>query len=364
MAVGYLLPSQEKYIFTLASIGDCKIYHYKKEENLFFDLTFDNRDISLDPSDPGGRLGPFGADGEPDLRNLDLYSTICEKGDLIICVSDGIHDNLDPELLGILPKDIKIEFDSWSEIPSQVACSLKSKFALRLLKSLLLKDEKRNFKLTPKHCVNVLIHHAQNVTKSTRDWVFVNPQAKLPTNYRKLPGKLDHTTCVTFEVGGNFYDQSHHFLNLQEKMNSLHSNSDQILLAEYERLQREYFSLNVPLQVTLAYTDTHVKLFCRTLTQGEFKIDVHENHVFIKLVNCTPLVDMIGKIEFHSLTFIEGDELSFPIERSITLPFPVIYEDPSATEITYLKESKLLKISIKRKFPVQYDETNSHSITL
>jgi hypothetical protein len=66
--------------------------------------------------------------GEPDLRNLHLYFTLCEDGDtimvlryiFIVCMcacmlvvsnnvkamSDGIHDNLDALSLGVLPKDL------------------------------------------------------------------------------------------------------------------------------------------------------------------------------------------------------------------------------------------------------------------
>jgi hypothetical protein len=55
-----------------------------------------------DPSDPGGRIGPANYDRptEPDLRNLVLLYFPMEPGDAIACVSDGVHDNFDPVLLG------------------------------------------------------------------------------------------------------------------------------------------------------------------------------------------------------------------------------------------------------------------------
>ena len=38
----------------------------------------------------------------PDLRNLSLYYHEFEEGDLLLLMSDGVHDNLDPEVLLLL----------------------------------------------------------------------------------------------------------------------------------------------------------------------------------------------------------------------------------------------------------------------
>jgi serine phosphatase RsbU (regulator of sigma subunit) len=42
--------------------------------------------------------------GEPDLRNLGLYLVPCHDDDVIILMTDGIHDNLDPQHLGLKPR--------------------------------------------------------------------------------------------------------------------------------------------------------------------------------------------------------------------------------------------------------------------
>ena len=48
-----------------------------------------------DAKDPGGRIGPYiDPNGDPDLRNLILYTYPCDEGDIFIIVSDGVHDNL------------------------------------------------------------------------------------------------------------------------------------------------------------------------------------------------------------------------------------------------------------------------------
>jgi len=75
-------------------------------------------------------LGPWGE--SPDLRNRGCYYCPCSTGDIIIVVTDGIHDNLDPENLGISPKDLGYE-DNWENLPntdfikSQYCCSVLQK---------------------------------------------------------------------------------------------------------------------------------------------------------------------------------------------------------------------------------------------
>ncbi len=36
--------------------------------------------------------------GQPDLRNLVLYYQPLAENDLVFAVSDGVHDNLDPQV--------------------------------------------------------------------------------------------------------------------------------------------------------------------------------------------------------------------------------------------------------------------------
>ena len=43
----------------------------------------------------------------PDLRNFRVHIARCCEGDMLLLVSDGVHDNLDPELRGSLPSQQK-----------------------------------------------------------------------------------------------------------------------------------------------------------------------------------------------------------------------------------------------------------------
>jgi serine/threonine protein phosphatase PrpC len=75
-----------------------KAFHWNCKTKGITDVTDGNRLSLTDASDPGGRLGPFLNEGTPDLRNLDLYFQPCNEGDIIFLVSDGVHDNLDPQV--------------------------------------------------------------------------------------------------------------------------------------------------------------------------------------------------------------------------------------------------------------------------
>ena len=60
-------------------------------------------------------MGPFKQQKHPDLRNLHCSSVSLKEGDLVMMVSDGVHDNFDPEFLGLTPGEIGLSISSWSE---------------------------------------------------------------------------------------------------------------------------------------------------------------------------------------------------------------------------------------------------------
>ncbi len=46
-----------------------------------------------------------------------------------------------------------------------------------------------------------VITHCMKQTEESRGFMELNPGLPLPHDYKKYPGKLDHTTCVCFEIG-------------------------------------------------------------------------------------------------------------------------------------------------------------------
>jgi len=95
------------WVFVGVSVGDCKAFHYSVRKKIVTDITAGNRGAKNEISDPGGRIGPYLNNDEPDLRNLRALFWPCEEGDLILVTSDGVHDNLDPEVLGRTVKELK-----------------------------------------------------------------------------------------------------------------------------------------------------------------------------------------------------------------------------------------------------------------
>ncbi|KYQ94484.1 protein phosphatase 2C-related protein [Tieghemostelium lacteum] len=183
--------------FVCASVGDCKAFLITQTE--IVDITEGNR-MNLDAKDCGGRLGPHLDSGKPDLRNLNIFCASADAGDIIIMVSDGIHDNLDPHHLGKSPHEMSKEFnlsaDKWSDIDSPKAMVAKTAYCASFLENLLQGTS------LPSEIANRLLDHCWNTTKTSRHFLeTAEKKQKLPNDYTKYPGKMDHTTAICFKVG-------------------------------------------------------------------------------------------------------------------------------------------------------------------
>lgn len=220
---GLLLPlsgtSEGKWGFVCVSLGDCKAFHYSQKTSTFVDITRGNRRNLTDAKDPGGRLGPYIAVGQPDLRNLQLYYQLAEPGDLIFLVSDGIHDNLDPQQLGTTPGEADIaNTATWEEaekMSPKAVEAYKDGFRMKWLQDAFSKKSGNNNEATqstdnastdsadvaPQQIVEVLLRHAVDITSSSRDFMESYPHKRLPHNFKLYPGKMDHVSCVCIRVG-------------------------------------------------------------------------------------------------------------------------------------------------------------------
>jgi hypothetical protein len=184
------------------------------------DITVGNRlDIS-DPRDPGGRLGPYVHDCEPDLRNLSLGCVPCEEGDIICVVSDGVHDNLDPAFLGYEPSDLglgrpgDLAYKDWDSIEDKtLVLKAKTAFVHEFLQLNVLGEEGKaeaqriqnegiaaastfvdtsSISITPALLTRRLIEHCWRTTARSREFVEQRPNSHLPLDYKTFPGKMDH----------------------------------------------------------------------------------------------------------------------------------------------------------------------------
>lgn len=170
-------------------------------------ITRGNRGNVTDAKDCGGRLGPYTDAGEPDFRNLAIYFSPCQKGDIILLCSDGVHgknynlfhlikeDNMDPQQLGKTPKDMGIDATTWEEastnFPNKTA-EAKEKHSNALISNLIKKLKKDCALIDICH---ELASYCSSVTKNGRDWMEANPNGKLPEDYVQYPGK---TVCFPF----------------------------------------------------------------------------------------------------------------------------------------------------------------------
>lgn len=121
------------------SVGDCTLLHFDSELNLFRKLFTDRggRQHASNASDSGGFLGPSKSQA-PDIRNLALDFCLLRDSDCVVLMSDGVSDNLDPEMQGFLPSEIpgsSVSATSWKDL--EVATDLKNSYLVYLIPKLI-----------------------------------------------------------------------------------------------------------------------------------------------------------------------------------------------------------------------------------
>eukprot|EP01119_Soliformovum_irregulare_P001308 TRINITY_DN11037_c1_g1_i1.p1 TRINITY_DN11037_c1_g1~~TRINITY_DN11037_c1_g1_i1.p1 ORF type:complete len:642 (+),score=207.30 TRINITY_DN11037_c1_g1_i1:1974-3899(+) len=218
MLGGMVLPlsksqAQGRWAFVCVNIGDCKAYHYSASRKEVYDIT-GNRASVVDPRDPGGRLGPQLSDGSADLRNLSVYQTICDDNDILLILSDGIHDNIDPQHLGKTPQDFQLETTdgTWHGlVDPESANRAKGEWSLKLLKKMILGSvNSKSGKSKVLNIAETLVNYTATLTQTSRDFMenSENADKRLPEDYKKFPGKMDHSTCLVFQVGSDPLESS------------------------------------------------------------------------------------------------------------------------------------------------------------
>jgi len=211
-----------EYGLVIVSVGDCKVFRWASNSHRFIDITKDNlRGASIDTADPGGRLGPFIDDTQPDLRNMRLFYSDCCHNDLILFLSDGVHCNLTPEFLGVGPGVLCDQFHqmTWDEAiqaNKKLALELRETFMASKLEEIIfagkasdpafLHDTMLSVDITPLYVNETILKYCMDTTQQSRKFMEENPTLKQPTDYRRFPGKMDHATCVVVRV----YAESSH----------------------------------------------------------------------------------------------------------------------------------------------------------
>jgi hypothetical protein len=182
--------------FILASIGDCKAFQYRTKTREIIELTPNSRnENACDASDCGGRLGPY-IDGGPDLRNIGVFVSRCEEDDIVFICSDGVHDNFDPQHFGLSPREYGVDADQWQDGEPELVNTVKAKYrSARMLE--LLQDVEH---VTPEILTTRFVNFCIETTRSSQEFMQQNLGKKLPADYSRFPGKMDHTTLIALRV--------------------------------------------------------------------------------------------------------------------------------------------------------------------
>lgn len=195
----------------ITSVGDMKVF-LRKKDGTVIELTRGNRGNATNTNDSGGRFGK----GDP-LGNLSAWYFEAEAGDVLLPMSDGVHDNLDPYYRGIenpmaaleilkqagVPGSENLEIPSdkkWSttegwkrENDCPELANLKDLYMTYQL-SLVVEDKQ------PEKMAEALVQSSYELGKERR--MFVESTGKRePVVSPEYPGKMDHISCGAIIFG-------------------------------------------------------------------------------------------------------------------------------------------------------------------
>lgn len=188
------------WLFLVCSVGDSRAYVFSAKTNQVRMMS--GPPLRGDASDPGGRLGPHLEHGHPDLRNLILTSSVCSPGDILILMTDGVYDNLDPVNLAVSPQDCGLAGDVWSD--DDATLEIREKYIRDVIRDKLIGDASSPAEISKRVCAWVA-----HVTEASRDFHAKNPNKKLPKDFRLYPGKMDHSTCLVYTIPGAVPGKQH-----------------------------------------------------------------------------------------------------------------------------------------------------------
>ena len=206
---------KKNWSFVGISVGDTLVYRYSTSRDVVSEVTSSDRTGGV--RDAGGSIGGRVAD----LRNMSYHYCMLEEGDYIIAVSDGVHDNLDPEVLKVSPSslDINVQDDCWINVPDELKNNVKRQFKedqLRLIINNSYSSDSSSV-LSSNIIVDRVIDFVWQKTNDhrtayekgselQRDWNSLDPERREITNQEiqntlKNPvGKFDHVTCLCIKV--------------------------------------------------------------------------------------------------------------------------------------------------------------------
>lgn len=233
-----------EWALVCASVGDCKCFVWNPTTKTAVDVTLGNRRNLRDASDPGGRIGPFvEPHGHPDLRNLAAYFWPLKPEEVVVAVSDGVHDNLEPECIALTPAQTMEKLSATvlsrfkvpsalptlpapptsaitntSLPPSTIALKqawdalgafdsaklverLKGAFMVQRMEDLLVPVPPTDLATI----CDILVQNAFQATTPSRTFMEANPDKSEPKDRLLYPGKMDHVTSIALACPASYY---------------------------------------------------------------------------------------------------------------------------------------------------------------
>lgn len=190
------------------TVGDCCAFVYTNGQMQDASDGI-SRKSHADARDSGGRLGPATESPESevlqlaDLSNMSLFCVPCEEGDLVLLMTDGVHDNLDPQHLGKKPRDMPKSMnlepvDDWAGVTRAKAEAAKSIFRIAFL------EKQVEGAATPDELCSTLLDHCVKTTSASRKYMCENSGRIVPKDYVAFPGKMDHSSCLAINVSHRY----------------------------------------------------------------------------------------------------------------------------------------------------------------
>jgi hypothetical protein len=198
------------FVFVGASVGDCKCYRVSRKTGLCVEITAE---------DPGKSLRFAGAllGRESESDRIDRFVCPLLEDDILVLMTDGVHDNLDPTVLKIPPSLLGHPTDSWNHLlesdPTNMnasRCSFREQRLMQVISPHL-------FDLSPRSVVESLLSYVTQLTQPLRDadetgrmlqerWNeiphadAIRQKNEVHRIQREAPGKYDHATVVAMAV--------------------------------------------------------------------------------------------------------------------------------------------------------------------